>query len=818
MSRFFAIGSLALLTAMAASSAISTSAFNGLKRTATPGSARLYAVGTRSAEQSQSATDSKMDSVLADLSRHASRARPDHLLADLHSLSPAARFTKAAATGTPLVLVDAVTRGDPQQLKTALVALGLQRPAVYSNDVGGWLPVNQIESAVARAEVDSIRAAMPHKRAAVATQGDYAQASSVVRADYPTLTGTGITVGMISDSFNCYAVYAEPGSGVPVSGYEGYAFNGFTADYATDVSTSALPSGVNVMEEADCLDYGAPTQPPLTDEGRAMLQIVHAVAPGASLAFYTGYQSEADFASGIGTLAAAGAKIIGDDLGYFDEPFFEDGMVAQAIDAVEAKGVAYFSAAGNDGRTPSYENTAPAFPTLQSSGNNANEYLLNFDTTGATTTTALPITVPPVPPGDFFAVVVEWDQPYVTGCKATATTSCTGASSQLDVCITGGTGSDTITNYDGTATSCTGLNKVGTDPYQIMIIGNPANATGNTQQQNLNIVVGLANGSTPPGRIIVSVEDDGLGSTINEFTNSSGPTIQGHPGAAGAAAVGAAFYFDTPQCGTTPAQLEPYSSEGGAPVLFNGATGARLATPIVRQKPDFVAPDGVNTTFLGFTLASDSPPYPSTGLLSTSITECQNNPKYPNFFGTSAATPHAASIGALMLQANGALTPADIYSALRTSALPMSGTTPNYNSGYGFIQANTALALVPPGPPALSLAAASVTVGGSTTLTWSSINATSCTASGSWSGAQAASGSKTITPTAAGTETFSLTCSNSVGTSTASTATLTVTAAAASSSGSGGGRLDGIALLGLAGLCTARWLRNRHRWLERSAP
>ena len=97
------------------------------------------------------------------------------------------------------------------------------------------------------------------------------------------------------------------------------------------------------------MNYGAPTQLPFGDEGRAMLQIVHDVAPGASLAFYTAVNSEADFANGIGKLAAsvasggAGAKVIADDVGYFDEPFFQDGIVAQAIDAVEAQGVAYFS-------------------------------------------------------------------------------------------------------------------------------------------------------------------------------------------------------------------------------------------------------------------------------------------------------------------------------------------------------------------------------------------------------------------------------------------------------------------------------------------
>jgi hypothetical protein len=463
--------------------------------------------------------------------------------------------------------------------------------------------------------------------------------------------------------------------------------------------------------------------------------------------------------------------------------------------------VAYFSAAGNDG-SQSYENTAPAFSTLSSSGSNAGEYLLNFDTSGATPTTNLPVSIPAIRPGDFIAVVVEWDQPYVTGAAASP-----GASSHIDVCITGdtvGTGSDTITDYDGVANSCTGPNATGVDPYQIMIISNPANAAGNSLPQNLNIVVGLADATMGPDRILVAVEDNGLGSTIGAFATHSA-TLQGHPGAAGAAAVGAAFYFKTPRCGTTPATLEAFSSEGGAPILFD--TSGNPQTPVVRQKPDFVAPDDGNDTFLGFTLASAGLTG-SNGLLNTTISECQNNPSYPNFFGTSAATPHAASIAALMLQANAATTPTQIYSALRTSALPMSGATPNFNSGYGFIQADAALALIAPGPPALTLAATSVVVGGSTKLTWSSVNAASCAAGGSWSGTLATSGTQTISPTATGTFTYTLRCSNSAGASTPSTATLTATAAK-SPSGGGGGALGGVTLLALAALTLARWVRAR---------
>jgi hypothetical protein len=779
-SRFLAIGTMAAITTVAAVAAVSTWRQPHLRPSTTPGSAHLHVFGSRSVQQRQSASGAKFDAALADLSRHAALARPDHILEDLQSLAPAVRFKQSAADAPPLVLIDAVTLGDPQQLKTALVALGLQHPAVYSNDVGGWLPVSQLAAATARAEVHSIRAAMSRTRTgAVTSQGDFVQHSDLVRSDN-SLTGAGVTVGVLSDSFDCYAVYAA--NDVPAGGAAGYANNGFLATYATDVSTGDLPANVNVLEEAEagqvgpdgatgCMNYYPPTQLPFSDEGRAILQVVYDIAPGASLAFYTAENSEADFANGIGKLASpvaaggAGAKVIADDVGYFDEPFFQDGIVAQAIDAVEANGVAYFSAAGNDG-TLAYDNDTPSFSTMSTVAPNSGEQLLNFDASGATTVTSLPVTIAPLVPGEFVAIVVEWDQPYVTGAPNSG-----GATSQIDLCITGASGTDQIEQYNSdpdAGTNCSGPNATGTDSYQVMIVANPANASGNTAKETLNLVVGLANGSPAPGRIKVAVEDDGAGSTINAFpSNSAGATLQGHPGAAGAAGVGASFYFDTPACGTTPAGLEPYSSLGGAPILFD-VTGTRLATPVVRQKPDFVGPDGVNDTFLGFTLASDSPTFPSTGLLNTTITACQNHPSYPNFFGTSAATPHAAGIAALMLQANPALTPAQIYQALRSSALSMSTPSPNFESGYGLVQANTAFVV-----PVMSLTAPAVPVGGSTTLTWSTIDATGCTASGSWSNAVAVNGSQPVTITGMGTNTYTLTCTNAAGTSATASVNLT---------------------------------------------
>jgi hypothetical protein len=210
---------------------------------------------------------------------------------------------------------------------------------------------------------------------------------------------------------------------VPASGFNGYASNGFVVPYATDQAEGALPAGVNVLKEASCMSYGAPLYLPDTDEGRAMLQIVHAVAPGASLAFHTAVESEADFANGIIALANAGAKVIVDDIGYVDEPFYQDGLIAQAIDQVAAQGVTYFSAAGNAGPL-AYENLKPTFPVANAS---ATEQLLNFDLAGDAVATSLDLTIPELLPGEYVPLILAWDQPFVTGAPGSP-----GASSSLD--------------------------------------------------------------------------------------------------------------------------------------------------------------------------------------------------------------------------------------------------------------------------------------------------------------------------------------------------------------------------------------------------
>lgn len=103
------------------------------------------------------------------------------------------------------------------------------------------------------------------------------------------------------------------GAGIKV----GVLYNSFNdlGGAATDEADGALPSASNIQVLSDLSSGG-------TDEGRAMMQIIYDIAPGANLAFYTAANSEQDLANGILALAAAGCKVICDDFGYYDEPFF----------------------------------------------------------------------------------------------------------------------------------------------------------------------------------------------------------------------------------------------------------------------------------------------------------------------------------------------------------------------------------------------------------------------------------------------------------------------------------------------------------------
>src|SRR3954452_20835685 len=88
------------------------------------------------------------------------------------------------------------------------------------------------------------------------------------------------------------------------------------------------------------------------DEGTAMLEIVHDMAPGAKLGFATAFTSDASFADNIRALRFdAGCDVIADDVVYYNESPFQDGPIAQSVNAVTADGALYFTSAGNEGYT-----------------------------------------------------------------------------------------------------------------------------------------------------------------------------------------------------------------------------------------------------------------------------------------------------------------------------------------------------------------------------------------------------------------------------------------------------------------------------------
>ncbi|HEX8489966.1 MAG TPA: hypothetical protein VF626_03010, partial [Chthoniobacterales bacterium] len=154
--------------------------------------------------------------------------------------------------------------------------------------------------------------------------------------DYP---GTGISIGVMSDSFDASAATSDRA--------------------AADVAAGELPE-VIVLEDL-------PLGPDPTDEGRGMAQIVYDTAPGSTLAFATAFTGEVGFANNIRALAGLpgftkppavqkGFKgdIVCDDVSYLTEPMFSDGVIAQAVNDVVDAGVTYASSAANNWGTDGY--------------------------------------------------------------------------------------------------------------------------------------------------------------------------------------------------------------------------------------------------------------------------------------------------------------------------------------------------------------------------------------------------------------------------------------------------------------------------------
>ncbi len=532
------------------------------------------------------------------------------------------------------VLIDAASN-DPQRLRADLEALGLEHGATFRRMVSGLLPIASIPDAAALASLRFARAATSVTHAGTVTsQGDSVMGTNGFRT-MEGADGTGITVGVLSDSYNCYTTASDdvlsgdlPGVGNP----EGHT------------------TPVEVLDDGAC---GG-------DEGRALMQIVHDVAPGAALSFHTSNLGQASFALGIEELAgcppgsesgcisaAAAADVIVDDVSYFAAPFFQDGIAAQAVDVVVGSGVAYFSSAANSGHD-SYESPfVDSGMTLDIGSGPQRAH--DFDP-GAGVDIFQSVTIPKYA---LVWLVLQWDQPFFSvGGGA-------GSQSDFDIVIM----DDPPVNVLASSTDA----NVGGDPVEVIQY---VHAMTNTTF-NLAILEHDPGQTQPDPGLIKWIAFSGV--TANDFPTYSSTTY-GHANCEGAEAVGAAFFAETPAFGTNPPLIEPFSSAGGTPILFD-TLGVALTTQIVREKPEIVAPDKTNTTFFGYDLPEDPD-------------------SYPNFSGTSASAPHAAAYGALLRQLDPSMTPGEVYQHMESTAIDMDDPYTagfdvgfDFATGYGLIQA-----------------------------------------------------------------------------------------------------------------------------------
>lgn len=511
---------------------------------------------------------------------------------------------KLARIKNEKVIFDAVASGPVDELAKSLSKLGMDNITVYGRFISGAIPITSLEKVAGLNALNFARPAYAKAMTgSVNSQGDVAMQSEEARTSF-SVNGAGVTIGTLSDSYDCLG------------------------GAASDVASNDLPQNIQVLEDETGCGSGS-------DEGRAMMQIIHDVAPGVKQAFHTAFNGTAAFASGIIDLASiAGSDIINDDVIYFAEPMFQDGVIAQAIDSVKATGVAYFSAAGNQA-DQSYES---AFDSSGITGRLAGSVRHDFDTS-SNVDSLLDVSIP----GNTQVIfVLQWDDPFYS------VSGTPGADTDMDMILYSSKGVAQVGGIDA---------NIGGDAVEIFSFttkGGPA--------KNYRLSIDH-NAGPAPGRVKFVYFGD---MTINEFSTDSA-TSYGHPIAAGGQAVGATRYSQTPAYGVVPPLIEYFSSKGGTPILFDTS-----GNPVnqLRQKPDIVAPDGGDTTFFG----SD---YEGNG--------------YPNFFGTSAAAPHAAAMAALLKQFDNTLQPDDIYACMQNTAIDMGAGGFDFNSGHGLIQAMAAL-------------------------------------------------------------------------------------------------------------------------------
>ena len=493
------------------------------------------------------------------------------------------------------------------------------------NTMRAKMTLAAMETLAEDAAVRFIRPAFkPMLQGTVINEGDGAHAADQARSQF-SVDGSGVTVGVISDS----------------------------VDALGDLQTSGeLPPGVTVLP--------GQSGNPGSSEGTALLEIVHDIAPGADLLFATGSGGEAQFAQNILDLQAAGADIIVDDVVYFTESAFQDGIVAQAVDTVAGLGTLVFSSAGNSGN-------------------------LNDGQSGV------------------------WEGEYV---GAALPAPLTGAG--IDAHDFGGGDTGNAITFDSPAfftLQWSNPNAGATDDYDLYLLDagmtTVINASTNTQSGTQDPIEGMDSGFVDDtGNVLVIVKFSGddqflhLNTHRGRLEHGTDGQLFGHAGAEGAIAVAASNVANASGgvfTGGPANPVEPFSSDGPRRIFFESdgtpvsGTGAQRAVEgsvfITRQKPDITAADGIQTTTPGF-----SP-----------------------FFGTSAAAPVAAGMAALLRELASATTLDELLQMFEQIALDIEATGIDRDSGFGIPLATDMLQFFTPGISVSPTSGLSVSEDGSVT-------------------------------------------------------------------------------------------------------
>jgi hypothetical protein len=464
-----------------------------------------------------------------------------------------------------------------------------------------------------------------------------------VRKYLPNLTGKGVRIGIISTSFS-HSSDVRGDNTTPARCKAG------TLKNAKDQLTGDLPASVEIRNDA-CTGND-------NDEGAAMAENVHDIAPDADISFYSGWGSQLNFVNAVKDLCkpraqgGAGADIIVDDLFYFQEPFYQPGIINQAIQDCVNSGVMFFTIAGNDSDRSyefSYKDIDPSTADTHSSSGDKIAYGNDFQK-WPNGSAYLPVTIPA---GKNFRAVLNWNQPYI--------------SYQADKKNFPLIDFDLYLLEKNAKTNQMQLLERSTDTQGSSSYNNPFEQVWYTNQTNqtqtLYLAVNHWSGNTDvipqnqnvPVKLALRFPDSSDSVTYGITFNGS--MMYGHAYAKGAITVASMPWYASEPYVNSPSDIwvEPETSRGSASHAYYFDIDGNFASA-TRQGPTLTGTDGGDTTFFGQDIpaAWNAPGEPD---------------GYPNFFGTSSAAPTVAAVAALLKQYAGSDTSSDlIRQALISSA------------------------------------------------------------------------------------------------------------------------------------------------------